>query len=172
MHRLAVLLVAAAVGAAVTAPAPASGSGAVRATALERQLLQELNDVRTARGLRSLRLASGLRAAALTHTHSMLTGAFFAHESRDGTSMADRVRAFYPPRGGSWSVGENLIWASPRLGARQAIASWLRSPGHRRNMLAAEWREVGIGVLRATAPGGPFGGGTVVVATMDFGVRR
>ena len=164
-----VLLVGALVAPAAQA-APA-GTGGVRATALERQLLDELNALRTARGLRPLRVATGLQDAASGHSRAMLSGAFFAHESRDGTPMADRVRSSYPPRNGAWTVGENLIWASPGLGARQAINAWLGSPGHRSNMLSAGWREVGIGAVRASSPGGPFGRGTVVVVTMDFGSR-
>jgi uncharacterized protein YkwD len=169
---LAVLLLATALAAGTVAAAAPARRAAVTATPLEQQLLRELNAVRRSRGLRTLRPASALRTAAVAHTHAMLAGPFFAHESRDGTSMAERVRRFYPPRGGTWAVGENLIWASPRLGARQAITAWLGSPGHRRNMLAAQWREVGIGAVRAASPGGPFGrGSTVVVVTMDFGVR-
>lgn len=171
IRRVVLLLLAVCLAAAAGSPAATAGATGVRASALERQLLQELNAVRAARGLRPLRLAPGLQTAALAHSRAMLAGAFFAHESRDGTSMADRVRASYPPRGGSWSVGENLIWASPRLGARQAITAWLSSPGHRRNILAARWREVGIGMARAASPGGAFGSGTVVVVTMDFGAR-
>jgi uncharacterized protein YkwD len=169
---LVVLLLATAVAAGTVAAAAPARRAAVAATPLEQQLLHELNTARSSRGLRRLRSVVTLRSAAVAHTRAMLAGPFFAHESSDGTSMADRVRRFYPPRGGTWAVGENLIWASPRLGARQAITAWLGSPGHRRNMLAAQWREVGIGAVRATSPGGPFGrGSTVVVVTMDFGVR-
>jgi len=144
---------------------------AVRALALEQELRGELNRVRAEHGLRPLLVSRGLQAAALAHSHAMVAAGFFDHASRDGTAMADRVRRSYPPGAGAWSVGENLIWAGPRLGARQAIRSWLGSPGHRRNVLAAGWREVGIGAVRATGAGGVYGRGSVVVITMDFGAR-
>jgi uncharacterized protein YkwD len=173
MRALAILL--AAVGLAAVAAGAASaastGTAGVRALSLEQQLLVELNAERAARGLRPLRIAAGLQAAALGHSRAMIAAGFFDHASRDGTEMADRVRRSYPPRGGAWSVGENLIWAGPGLSARQAIRSWLRSTGHRLNLLAAGWREVGIGAVRAQRPGGVFGRGTVVVVTMDFGAR-
>ena len=169
--RRGLLLVAVLGLVAGSAHATPAGPAGTRAVSLEQELLLELNEARGERGLRPLRLANGLQTAAVGHSRSMLAGRFFAHESRDGTQMAERVRRLYPPLGGSWSVGENLIWASPRLGAAQAVRAWLASPGHRRNMLAAGWREVGIGAVRAVSPGGPFGSGTVVVVTMNFGAR-
>jgi uncharacterized protein YkwD len=169
VKRVAVLL--AALAALAAAPAGSGGSATVRALPLEQELLRAVNAERGARGLRPLRLAPGLQRAAVGHSRAMVAGGFFAHASRDGTQMAERVRRSYPPRGGAWSVGENLIWASPRLGARQAVRSWLGSPGHRANLLAPAWRDVGIGAVRTTGAGGVFGRATVIVVTMDFGTR-
>jgi uncharacterized protein YkwD len=44
----------------------------------------------------------------------------------------------------------------------------MASPGHRRNVIDADFREVGIGVVAGT-PGAP---GEGVTMTSDFGVRR
>ena len=47
----------------------------------------------------------------------------------------------------------------------------MASPAHRENMLTPEWREVGIGSLRARSAGGIFAGEATWVITMDFGAR-
>ncbi len=54
-----------------------------------------------------------------------------------------------------WSaVGENLAWGSGSLGRPYALFSaWMRSPGHRANILSLSFRDFGIAVRRA-----PFAG--------------
>ena len=48
---------------------------------------------------------------------------------------------------------------------------WMGSPGHRKNMLAARWREIGLSAVSVPAAPGVFGGRKVVLVTADFGVR-
>ena len=43
------------------------------------------------------------------------------------------------------------------------------SPGHRENILAPGWREVGLSALTVAAAPGVFGGRDVVIITTDFG---
>jgi uncharacterized protein YkwD len=160
--------VGAGIGAAqVAEPAGPTGS----ANSLERSVLAELNSVRRANGLVPLRASSPLDAAADAHSRSMGRFGFFAHESRDGSSFADRVRRYYRPRAGTWSVGENLLWSTRGIDARRAVALWMQSPGHRQNILTPHWREIGLAAV--TVPGAPgvFGGLDVVIITTDFGVR-
>ena len=82
----------------------------------------------------------------------------------------ERVRPYYA-RPGGWAVGENLLWASGPLAAAEAIAMWMESPGHRRNMLTASWRDVGLGAVSVPAAPGVYQGFDVVIVTMDFGTR-
>jgi uncharacterized protein YkwD len=49
---------------------------------------------------------------------------------------------------------------------------WLRSPVHRANLLAAQWREIGIGAVHVTSAPRMYRGAPVTVITADFGVRR
>ena len=51
------------------------------------------------------------------------------------------------------------------------IRAWLNSPPHRENMLAPNWREVGIAALHASSAPGFFGDEPTVLITMDFGAR-
>ena len=83
-----------------------------------------------------------------------------------------RLKGFYRRAGfDTWAVGENLFYSTGDDHADAVIAAWLASPGHRENMLAPSWREVGIGSLRARAAGGLFGGNPTWVITVDFGAR-
>jgi uncharacterized protein YkwD len=64
-----------------------------------------------------------------------------------------------------WQAGENLAWGSGEKGSAAAIfRAWMRSPGHRQNVLSG-FSELGIG-LRV---GDLAGLGTVRVWTQHFG---
>jgi uncharacterized protein YkwD len=102
----------------------------------------------------------------------MGTYGFFSHESRDGSEFWARVKRWYGPGGYSrWSVGENLLWASGRLNATRALDLWMSSPGHRKNILTAGWREIGLSAVAVPHAPGVFGGRDVVIITSDFGMR-
>jgi uncharacterized protein YkwD len=82
------------------------------------------------------------------------------------------VQRFYSPEGyQSWSVGENLLWSSGHLSADAALKLWMESPGHRKNILTARWREIGLSALKVSSAPGVYGGRDVVIITTDFGVR-
>ena len=154
---------------------PASGAGeanAQRLTAVESQLVREINRVRAAEGLRPLKVSPGLRSAAFGHSRTMLEAGVFDHSSPDGTSAPERIGRSYPARPSRpWAVGEVLFSTSGELTAREAVARWLASPGHRGILLSPQWREVGIGVARSPLAGGAFHNLPASVATADFGAR-
>jgi uncharacterized protein YkwD len=139
---------------------------------LERPILDQLNAVRRAHGLRPLRLSSALARAADDHVRALALAGQFRHEWSDGRAFNTWIRRYYPIGGARfWSVGENLIWSSGGLDAAQTANAWLASPSHRRVLLTPSWRELGIGVVRAQGAGGRYGGADVYIAAADFGVR-
>ena len=139
---------------------------------LEPQVLAAINDFRRAHGLGPLRLSRGLAVAAGLHSLSMAEHGFFEHTSLHGSPFSKRVAAAYPKKGSRvWRVGENIVWASPGLSARQALELWLASPPHRENLLSSAWHEIGLGAVHAVA-GGVYDGRDVTILTADFGVRR
>jgi uncharacterized protein YkwD len=167
---------------AVLALLAAGSSGATAATAptttiaaaneLEAQVLDAMNAVRRFHGLAPLRLAKPLAAAADLHSRTMGRFGFFSHDSRDGSDFSQRVKRFYGPgRNGGWAVGENLLWASPTIGAAAAVRMWMGSPGHRKNMLNPRWREIGLSAVSVSKAPGVFGGRDVTIVTADFGTR-
>lgn len=172
--RIALAMVALAVAggpAVTTAHATQSGRDKARATALAADVLAELNSLRTKRGLVPLRVSSGLLAAAAYHSREMTQNGYFDHRSADGGVFWKRVARFYPSGRAAWSVGENLLWASPEIDAAGAVRMWMGSPEHRKNMLDPTWREVGISALHLTAAPGFYKGLEVTILTANFGVR-
>ena len=140
--------------------------------ALELDVVARINAQRGARGLRPLRISRGLDAAAAFHSREMGSQGFFEHESVNGTPFWKRIARFYPMGGrGSWTVGENIFWESPDSSAASAVREWMASPPHRANILASEWREVGIGAVHFATARGAYGGRSVTIVTADFGAR-
>src|SRR3954452_6665219 len=111
-----------------------------------------------------------LAKAAVGMCQRMVTEHFFAHETPDGKSVVDRVDPTgYIPNSGDWVVGENLAWGSGALSTPQAIVNgWMNSPGHKANILAPDYKDIGL----AVAMGSPLTtttGGTVYVN--NFGAK-
>jgi uncharacterized protein YkwD len=153
--------------------APTSLSvGRVQLSALESQLLGQINLTRGRHGLRSLRLSASLTAAANQHSVSMEQKGYFSHDSANGTSFFKRIASFYTYRGYSnWSAGENLLWSTPDIDPAGALRLWMNSPEHRANLLNRKWREIGLGAVHAASAPGVYGGDEVTIVTADFGFR-
>ncbi len=127
----------------------AARAGEVSEDALAASTVCLLNVERTQRGLRGLRVNGRLSAAAQHHTNDMVRRGYFSHTSRSGSHMGDRIRGQgYLSGARSWMIGENLAWGSgERSTPRSIVRAWMNSPGHRRNVLTARFREIGIGVV-------------------------
>jgi uncharacterized protein YkwD len=157
----------------VAAPAARADRPAIVPHRLERGVLMEVNALRRQHGLVPLRRSPGLAAAARRHSTEMASRGYFGHRSADGSSFARRIARFYPSTGyRSWWVGENLLYSTSPLDAARALDMWLNSPDHRRIILAARWREFGLGAVEAASAPGVYGGQAVTIVTTDFGVRR
>ncbi len=131
-----------------------------------------LNKQRARRGLRKLRLDSRLSRAARSHTVDMVRRNYFSHVSRSGSDIVDRLsRTGYMRGARAWTVGENLAWGSgTRSTPSEIMEAWMRSPGHKANILQRRFREIGIGVVFA-APRN-VGGLPAATYTTTFGYRR
>lgn len=159
---------------ALAAPASASRTApAVGSAALEQGVLAEVNALRRSKGLAPLRWSRPLTAAARAHSTAMARRGFFRHESPDGSEFWKRVQRYYGSSGyGYWSVGENLLWSSPDVDAKEALRMWLASPPHRKTLLSRQWREIGLGAVHVASAPGAYAGREVTIVTADFGVRR
>jgi len=129
------------------------------------------NRARSARGLPTLKVHVQLRAAAEEHAVHMVEASFFSHDEPGGADMVARVLGTGYAKGAGWSLGENIAYGTGDAATAAEIhRSWMRSPGHRANILRRQFREVGIGV----AVGAPVAAqdGVAATYTADFGVRR
>jgi uncharacterized protein YkwD len=156
-----VLLALLALAALPTAPASA---GAPCPGASVRPSPQTLDDVRdateclinrerTKRGLRALRTNTSLQSSAHAYARDMVRRSFFDHVSPSGETLTERIREDTRYLAGAlrWEIGENLAWGTgSKATPRQIVAGWMRSPGHRRNILHASYREMGLGIALGT----------------------
>jgi uncharacterized protein YkwD len=151
---------------------PAAKNVASSTSALEAQVLADVNATRQRRGLRPLRISASLSRAAEFHSQDMARRGYFSHESANGSAFWRRVQRFYPSAGyRSWAVGENLVWASPELTSASALSMWMGSAPHKANLLSRQWREIGLSAVHSAAAPGVFGGYPVTIVTANFGAR-
>lgn len=171
--RLAATLLAVGLLSSVAAVSPA-GAGTGQAaidTRLGQEVVAAINDARAAQGRAPLRVSRQLRTAAREHALSMATLGYFSHSSANGSSITRRISSFYGTRGSkSWAVGEVLIWRADGLSAQAAVAAWLSSGGHARQLLGG-WQDVGVAAVQVSNAPGVFGGRDVTIIVVDFGTR-
>lgn len=113
----------------------------------EEQMLVLVNKERTKRGLKPLLMDEKLRELARAHSRDMFARGYFAHNNPDGQDPFERMDA----AGIKYMVaGENLALAPS---VELAHTGLMNSPGHRANILTAEYGKVGIGCI----DGGQYG---------------
>jgi uncharacterized protein YkwD len=129
-----------------------------------------MNAMRADAGVPALTEQDELGQASVDHSEDMVDNKYFAHDSLDGRDVVARLEAVsYIPKAGEWIVGENLAWGSGTLATPKAlVGAWMNSPPHRANLLSADFREVGLGVVFGTPSKDTDAGVTV---TTDFGTR-
>jgi uncharacterized protein YkwD len=153
-------------------PAATVSAASLHLSALESQLLAQINLTRGRHGLRSLRLSAPLTAAADQHSQSMAQKGYFSHDSANGGSFFKRIASFYTYRGYSnWSAGENILYSTPDIDPAGALRLWMNSPAHRANLLNRSWREIGLGAVHSSSAPGVYNGDEVTIVTADFGFR-
>lgn len=114
--------------------------------ALERTVVDRVNAARGREGLEPLAHDEELATIARRYSCEMARRGFFDHISPDGETMGDRLRK---ARTRYASVGENIARIESRDPAERAVAGWLKSPGHRENMLGPRFTRTGVGACRA-----------------------
>jgi len=108
---------------------------------LEKQMLDLVNQERVAAGLSPLQADPELTEVARKHSADMFARGYFAHDTPEGLSPFDRMKAANVR---FITAGENLALAPTIPIAHTGL---MNSPGHRANILRREFGRVGIGVL-------------------------
>ena len=102
-------------------------------TTMERRLIAQINDARSERGLRKLRIGPTIQVGAHSWARHLRLSDSFHHA---------RVRA---------GTGEVLAWGTCSwFNPAAAVRAWLRSPSHRYVMLRPGFRFVGAGWSRGS----------------------
>jgi uncharacterized protein YkwD len=113
------------------------------------QLVSAHNYQRKQHDISPLVLDTLLARAAQDHAEECARRGVLSHEGRDGSSPAARAR-----RAGyrSGYVGENIAMGYPSVNS--VVTGWMKSAGHRQNILNTHYGDVGFGY--AEGSDGPY----------------
>ena len=120
------------------------------------ELLKETNGVRQNYKVGTLKLNNKLNQAAYLKAKDMFADQYWAHVAPDGTQP---WKWFGDVDYNYSEAGENLAKNFSTTGA--TMTAWMNSPGHRANVLNADYQEVGFAVVDGELEGSPT---TLVVA--------
>jgi uncharacterized protein YkwD len=114
-------------------------------------MLEQVDAVRRKAGAPPLRANPLLDRAAQRHADDMLAHGYFAHESPGGATVRERAKE----AGYDWrEIGENI--AEGQFTVDEVMAGWMKSPGHRRNLLDPRFAELGTGLVAAKSKEGGY----------------
>lgn len=139
-----------------TAPAPQSPpeSGATGEQQMARAIFDRVNGEREHRGLEPVSWNDDLAKVARDWSSEMAEAERLEHQDVRELLQRESLSGFT-------SIGENIFRANRPVPAGVIHAGWMRSDGHRANVLNPGWNRLGIGVF--CAPDGS------VWATQEFG---
>lgn len=123
-------------------------------TSYEDLVVRLTNAARARVGCGPLRVDDRLRSAAHAHSYDMAARNYFGHNTPDGRTPWDRIRA----AGYDAPAAENI--ARGQQTPQDVTQAWLNSQGHRENMLNCKIKAIGVGTHIGS--GGPWW-------TQDFG---
>ena len=117
---------------------------------LARAIFEAANAVRVAHGVAALAWDEGLAEAARIQGEDLLRRHYFGHVHPDGPPFEER---YWQAGVYALKVAENLYELDgpyvPADFARRAVAAWMQSPGHRKNLLDPGFTHMGVAVLVA-----------------------
>jgi uncharacterized protein YkwD len=130
----------------------ARASWGIRRDDLAFEVARVVNRFRRKHGLAALRLELGLMRSAIWKAQHMAHFFYFGHSDPAppvDRGVPQRLAACGFGTGGS----ENIAYGFDT--ATQVVRAWLRSPGHRRNIVSMSWHYMGVGVA-ISEHGGTF----------------
>lgn len=112
----------------------------------ELEIHDKINEERTRHHLTRLRRDDALCTAALRHSQSMGGRSFFSHVDPVRGDLSKRMEA----QGLKYrACGENIFKSGTASRfSDSAVRAWMKSPGHKKNILSREYVRTGIGISR------------------------
>jgi uncharacterized protein YkwD len=113
------------------------------ATGVAQEIVALTNAARASRSLPELAVNTRLAAAAEQYAESMAHREWLGHTDADGSTFAQRAEeAGYS----DWAfLGENLAMGHGSLDPTEITDAWMKSAGHRENLLSPKLKEIGVG---------------------------
>jgi uncharacterized protein YkwD len=113
------------------------------------RMIAAINNERVKYNLKPVVANTLLKNAAQKHSNDMAINDFFGHTSSDGASPFMRMQR----------EGYNFRYAMENVAAgygtpEAVVAAWMKSPGHRANLLSPNLIEVGVGYTYLANDGG------------------
>ena len=124
-----------------------------------------INKQRDSHGRGDLHRNDKLIEAARKHSGTMARKGCFSHECRGERGLRGRLEAVGYLHGGlsRWAYGENIAYGSGGGGTpREIVSDWMKSSGHRANILSGTFEDIGVGFYNKSGKG---------YYTADFGMR-
>ncbi|WP_217170148.1 CAP domain-containing protein [Streptomyces sp. AC512_CC834] len=138
--------------ASASAPAPKG---------LKANVLKLTNAERAKAGCPKLKFSAALARAAQRHSADMARHNFVGHVGSGGSTIVTRAKAAGYT---NWNaLAENV--AAGQKTAAAVVKSWMKSPGHRANILNCSLEHLGVGYVKK--PGTRYG----TYWTQDFGAK-
>lgn len=108
----------------------------------EKQVVDLTNAERAKEGLKPLEMHSPLMEVAQAKSEDMAKNNYFSHTSPTYGSPFDQIKS----AGISYrSAGENI--AQGQRTPQQVVQAWMESPGHRQNIMNANYTHIGVGFV-------------------------
>ena len=165
-------ITAASIALALGAPGSAEALTITDRDAVEAAVVVRINTVRSDHGLPRLGGRAATPPGGQRHARNMARYGYFSHSWSNGARFGTRIADLAGP-------GLHLLvgWREPLLGGAgrdggKGGRSWMRSPGHRANILGPQWKRIGLGIVHVRGAVGTYRRArTVTIAAAEFGNR-
>lgn len=113
---------------------------------MEQQILRQVNQQRQRHGLPALRRNPNLSQVARIYSQQMAAHNIYGHIGPSGETHRQRVEAAGIRAA---LIGENLMKVGhDRHPVALSVQAWMKSSGHRKNILLPQMTETGVGIWR------------------------
>lgn len=136
--------------------------------AVEKEILTYVNQARNAQGLKPLVWEESMRPIARYKSNNMLQYNYFEHNtpSLNNAGPMDLATKYFKYNTNGY--GENIFYSmgypEATTTAKYLVDQWMNSPGHRANILNANWTKMSAGVVFSSQ-------GNYVYATQHFSTK-
>lgn len=139
-------------------PKTDSPDSGLNETRVERLIWKYTNEERTARGLSKLEYSAKMASPAERHSENMARHDYVGHTRPNGQTMEERYasvcaypgenanKAHYLREFEAYKSGKIVYLDNESEVAHYMVDSWMRSSGHRENILRDEYRKIGVGI--------------------------